>query len=274
MQEAPTPEQTALRTSSLFGVVAPAIGWVPPLRFLLRRARILRLLAPLGPGKLVEVGCGAGALLHELAAMNTEAVGLETSTRARTTACAIAGLAGGKQRITEQPDADWQGSRDLVCAFDVLEHIEDQHGAVSAWTEWLKPGGRMCISVPAHRSRWSAGDEWAGHWRRYDRQDLVQVMQAHGLVIEHLECYGFPLANLTEWQGNKTYKRLLQERGDAQSKAHATEESGVERGYYLRLFQIIDTLPGRFALRVALAMQSLTASTNWGSGYLVLARKA
>jgi len=274
MQGSDQPGKASIRGSRLFGIVAPDLGWVPPLRFLLRRARILRLLSRLPAGSMVEVGCGAGALLHELAALNTEAVGLETSTRARATACAIADIGEGKQSITDQIDPVWENSCDLVCAFDVLEHIEDEQGALKSWVGWLKSEGHLCISVPAHRSRWSAGDEWAGHWRRYDRNDVENIMREHGLLVQHIECYGFPLANLTEWQGNRTYKQLLEQRGDAQSKAHATEESGVERSHYLRLFRIIDTIPGRFALRVALLMQALTASTNWGSGYLVLARKA
>lgn len=261
-----------LRLTDLFGVVAPELGWVPPIRFLLRRNRILRLMAGRVRGQMVEVGCGAGALLHELALDAASAVGLETSARAQGVASAIARQGHGKQRITGEPEPAWEGSCDLVCSFDVLEHIEDDHAALETWFGWLKPGAELCLSVPAHRKRWGSGDEWAGHWRRYDRQDLIDLLEAQGFVIEHLECYGFPVANLTEWQGNRSYRKLLQQRGDS-SKAEATGESGVERSHYMRLFKVMDTLVGRLGLRIALLMQALAASTDWGSGYLVLAKK-
>ena len=45
-------------TSPLFGPVVPEIGWAPPLRYLLRRNRVLKLLAPLPMGTLLEVGRG------------------------------------------------------------------------------------------------------------------------------------------------------------------------------------------------------------------------
>lgn len=267
-------EKAAATSSALFGVVAPSCGWVPPLRYLLRRKRVLRLLRPLRPCSLIEVGCGAGALLHELGAGSDDVIGLETSMPALAMARSIAAAMGGHQKLVEIPDPAWTGSKDLVCAFDVLEHIEDDHGALRTWMDWLKPDGKLCISVPAHRCRWGAGDEWAGHWRRYDRSDLVELLKAHGLVIEYLECYGFPLANLTEALGSRTYQRLIKERGDAMTIERATENSGIERSDYLRLFRWIDSPLGRFALRVALAMQALTSRVNWGSGYLVLARRA
>lgn len=88
-------------TSPLFGPVVPEIGWAPPLRYLLRRNRVLKLLAPLPMGTLLEVGCGSGALLHELAKFAHEAVGLETSEPAVRMAKELARLGGGRQEVVD-----------------------------------------------------------------------------------------------------------------------------------------------------------------------------
>lgn len=260
--------------SPLFGLVAPSMGWAPPLRYLLRRERVMKLLGPVAPCRLLEVGCGAGALLDELGFRGHASTGLETSRRAVALARAIASATGGKQTLVTQPAPDWQGAFDLVCAFDVLEHVEDDVSALGQWLDWLRPDGLVCLSVPAHRSRWGAGDEWAGHHRRYDRRDLVDLLASHRLEVQHLECYGFPLANLTEWLGSRTYRRLVEERRRIVSSAEASAESGVERTDYLRLFRRMDTLAGRLALRANFVLQSLAARTDLGSGYLVLARRA
>lgn len=51
----------------VFGPVAPELGWVPAPRYLLRRSRVLRLLATVERGRLLEIGCGAGVLCQEVA---------------------------------------------------------------------------------------------------------------------------------------------------------------------------------------------------------------
>lgn len=264
----------SFRSSRLFGPVAPELGWAPPIRYLLRRRRILRLLQHLPAGNLLEIGSGSGALLHELAEAGHDAIGLETSTQARSMAEAIAVAGRGNQRLVTSPAPSWAGHFHLVCAFDVLEHIADDGQALDEWLSWLRPGGRLCLSVPAHGHRWGAGDEWAGHYRRYDRHPLKALLRGRGLVIEHFECYGFPLANLTELLGNRTYRRLLANRNREYAKEEASSLSGVDRGEYLQLFRKLDTVYGRVALRMAMAMQALTSRTDWGSGYLLLARSS
>jgi len=255
-----------------FGPVAHHLGWAPPIRYLLRRQRILRLLHKGSLGDIVEVGSGAGALLCELSRYARSAVGIETSERALRISRTLAGTVAADVRFVERPGPDWDGRKDLVCAFDVLEHIENEDVELATWLSWLKAGGRVCLSVPAHRARWGAGDEWAGHWRRYDRSDLVALLSRHNLDVEHLESYGFPVANLTERIGQRSYRKMLRQRGDSISPPEATAESGVERSRYLRLFQHMDSLPGRFGLRLGFMAQAMTSRLDWGSGYLVMAR--
>lgn len=257
---------------STTGIIMPEIGWTPPLRYLLRRARILSALKVVPGGKLLEVGCGAGALLYDLAHMGFSVSGLETSDEARAKAMMIAQCASQPHAIYPVPQTGWDANFDLVCAFDVLEHIEDDHHALDQWLQWLSPNGSIVLSVPAHRSRWGAGDEWAGHWRRYDRQDIQLLLRSHGLDIQHFECYGFPLANATEWFGNRVYRKLIQRRGE-KTKEQASASSGIDRSSYSRLGKLIVSVPGKATIAMAFALQAMTRNTDWGSGYLLLASR-
>ena len=56
---------------------------------------------------------------------------------------------------------------DLVCAFDVIEHVEDDTLAVSEMRRVCKPGGVMCVTVPAFMFLWSEHDVVNHHFRRY-----------------------------------------------------------------------------------------------------------
>jgi len=131
----------------------------------------------------------------------------------------------------------------------------------------------MLISVPAHRKRWGYGDVWAGHYRRYDISDLKALVAHAGLSIEHMECYGFPLANLTEKFGNKVYKNKIETSQDSTDRHTATAGSGVRRDSYLKLFRWIDNPIGRVSLGAAFLLQHLFYKSHLGSGYIVLAKK-
>lgn len=256
-----------------FGLVAPSEGWVPPLRYLLRRERILSILARVESSALLEAGCGAGALLADLSRRGFDCIGLEPSVRAASLATRMASASGSRYQIVTEPQHNWDATFGVVCAFDVLEHIEDDQVELARWVRWVRPGGKLLLSVPAHSSRWGAGDVWAGHYRRYDRKPLIRLIASQGMSIDHIECYGFPLANFTEWFGQRTYRRMLAKRNKPIRPELASAESGIQRDAYLRKFPVINSSIGRFALRVNFRIQRIMLKTNFGSGYLILASK-
>ena len=76
---------------------------------------------------------------------------------------------------TQLPFAD--ETFDVVSAFDVVEHCEDDATAVAELARVLVPGGRMLLSVPAYQWAWSDHDVQAGHHRRYTRPRLTRLVE-------------------------------------------------------------------------------------------------
>ncbi len=75
---------------------------------------------------------------------------------------------------------------DLVCMFDVLEHVEDDAAALLAARAHLAPGGVLLITVPAYKALFGPHDEELHHKRRYERTELKTKLLAAGLKIEKL----------------------------------------------------------------------------------------
>ncbi len=68
-------------------------------------------------------------------------------------------------------------SFDLVCAFDVIEHIENHELAVAEMKRVCKSGGRIFITVPAFQHLWSEHDEINHHFRRYTKENLNKLFE-------------------------------------------------------------------------------------------------
>lgn len=263
----------ALVRDPLLGPAAPDLGWVPAPRYLLRRRRILRQLCGMPPGEVVEIGSGAGMLLQELSGLGHACTALETSAQARSLIATLCERSGHRIDVHATAQPDWSGRFPLVMAFEVLEHIEDDFGALRQWADWLQPGGTLLMSVPAHPRQWNAADVWAGHFRRYRRRELVQRIEAAGLRVEYSECFGFPLGNLTERMQARGVARMFRQSGDQGVRQANNDRSGIDRGHVLRWYPLLRSVPGRIALHAAFAMQAATRGMPLGNGYLLRARK-
>ncbi|HEV8550344.1 MAG TPA: class I SAM-dependent methyltransferase [Polyangiaceae bacterium] len=258
----------------LYGAVSRENGWVPAPGYVLRRDRVLDVFRGLARGRLLEVGCGAGALLRDLEQMGFACTGLELGARARTIARAICGDRPGIV-LVDAPAPDWNASFDYVAAFEVLEHIEDDAAALGEWHDWLAGGGKLLLSVPAGPERWNASDVWAGHFRRYTRSTLTRVLREAGFELEHFETYGFPLSNWIEPVRALHHARVLAARGAEAGDKHAgTIESGIERTLEGRLYPLQASWLGTSILRAACKLQRAFAHRELGTGYLVVARRA
>lgn len=261
--------------SNIYGPVLEEQDWVPAPRYVLRRHRVLKHLDDRSPGQILEIGCGAGALLIDLAARGHTCSGYEISESAYDVAKQATNDYDAIQ-IYNEPAANWLGKFDYIMAFEVLEHIEDDHAALAQWMQWLRPDGLAIFSVPSNKNIWTPSDIWAGHCRRYDKEDLVSLCEKAGLTVTTVEHYGFPLANIVSVFRNRYHaKRLaeLEENNQEMSRDDYNLQSGVERRAESRLFKYMDTPPVRLGFRVGFWMQDLTRNLPWGNGLLIVAQK-
>ena len=91
-------------------------------------------------------------------------------------------------QVTSLPFAD--GAFDLVCALDIIEHVDDGDGALSELSRVSKSGAALLISTPLHPSLWTSFDDFVGHKRRYEPPCLLAKLAQHHLVVERSAVFG------------------------------------------------------------------------------------
>ncbi len=133
--------------------------------------------AGLGALRILDAGCGSGRNMVELSRRGT-VTGVELSPpsveRARARGCGE--VVEGS--VLEMPFAD--DSFDLAVSLDVIEHLEDDLGALRELRRVVAPGGTLLITVPAYSWLWSGHDEINHHQRRYTRRSLQRVAEEAG----------------------------------------------------------------------------------------------
>jgi SAM-dependent methyltransferase len=164
--------------------------------FIARRRLAVGLLddARIEKPRSLDAGCGAGALLRELAARG-EALGIDLA------APALAITARrGLQRLVQADASDLpfrEGAFDAVMLCDVLEHVEDDRRALAEAARVLRPGGAVVITLPALALLWSNHDEALGHYRRYHPARVREMLVGSGLRVEKMSFglfFFFPIA--------------------------------------------------------------------------------
>ncbi len=150
------------------------------------RAFQLSLIEPHCGGSVLEIGAGLGEFAAQLAGLDRHVV----------TDVDPAAVAAMASRFADRPEVEArvldlaQGPIDLgtpvstVVAINVLEHIDDDVGALKALASMTEPGGRIVLWVPAYMQLYGDFDRAVGHVRRYTPATMSAAIRNAGLRLE------------------------------------------------------------------------------------------
>lgn len=144
---------------------------------------ILRRYGIARGSKVIDIGCGWGTTLAGLERAGYVATGLDVSRRA----LEVLDRENPKRRLIEADiekpfSAGW--SFDAALALDVIEHLDDDRGALQRMHGLVRPGGLVIVSVPARPDLFSEFDVVQGHRRRYLPPTLRSAFDGTGFVLD------------------------------------------------------------------------------------------
>ena len=152
-----------------------------------RKRKLVQSLGQGRPGRLLEIGCGAGAFLNEMRQSGWEVLGVESNRRARDTVMKKYGL------VTRSP-GEWfaqpESSYDVIALWHVLEHLHNLDGYLRRIQTCLKDDGALIVAVPNYRSfdaeyyqsRWAAYDV-PRHLYHFTCESMTDLLKRYGLTI-------------------------------------------------------------------------------------------
>jgi len=172
--------------------------------FKARRDLVVWLLQTYFPDSrsLLDAGCGTGTTLAAIQWANRQHTlhGCDLNPHALNAALSRLPKVGWFQ--ADICDLPYRSEFDVVLALDVIEHLDNEAGALRSIGEALKPGGGLVLAVPQHPFLWSRFDEAGCHRRRYTERGLRRQLEASGFRVLRSLSYAyllFPLLVSHRW---------------------------------------------------------------------------
>jgi SAM-dependent methyltransferase len=232
--------------------------------FLYRHYLYRRVIRPLAKSPFLEVGAGRGDLAVWLAAQGASGVVLEPSPYAVVaTADRLKPYSAVAVRQDDLAAFRTAAPFRLITMMEVLEHIADDDEALRHAAALLAPGGHLVLSVPARMKYWGWRDRTKGHRRRYERAALAASIMEAGLTLRLLWSWGYPFLNI--------FRGLDRRReGGTPAAPEATARSGVEDDVAAVPAGVLSS---PLIAALPFALMDLFLTTDWGVGYVALARR-
>lgn len=166
------------------------------------------------PKRFLDAGCGRGARSLYLAQLGLSGMAVDFSQEAISEASRLLEPFPSVEVCQANINSIEQDDFDIVVFLEVLEHIEDDAAALESIREKLMMGGHLILSVPARRCLWDIWDEYAGHLRRYEADELVQLLSRTGYKVISFQSgatvWRFilrPIANMLAWMRKSSWKQ-------------------------------------------------------------------
>lgn len=241
--------------------------WYPTPSYLVKRKAILDFLKTIQGKDFLEVGAGAGDLLHSLDKRGYSGLGIDLSAEA--VELAEKRLDSGRITADVKDIEEVGGEYSIVIASEVLEHHKNDMAFLEKLTERLKKGGYLLITVPAHMGKWGANDDLCGHIRRYEREELWNKFKQSGLEPLFVHSYGVPIYNMMKPFYDRAVKKEVK---NDEQLGERTEKSG---GMWVMtgMKTLFNLLFNDITMSPFYLVQKLFFKTDLGNGYFAVARK-
>lgn len=154
-------------------------------------------------GRFIEMGAGTGHMTRIFLERNFTGSSHDLGADSRQMMRKNLAYAGDRMAVVEDLSELPTAGFDYLFAFEVLEHIQRDLDVLREWMQYLKPGGRILVSVPAHKKKFGKSDEVVGHVRRYEKAELSALLCSAGVDDIRIVNYGFPITELTRRLSNR-----------------------------------------------------------------------
>ncbi len=154
------------------------------------------LLDPHVGDRVLEVGCGVGNFTHYLRQRDYVLATDNNQQYLDMLRTSVEHLDHIDVEDIDWENADFEALRahsfDTILCLNVLEHIENDSGALAAFASILPSGGRLVLQVPAMQAIYGEIDRAIGHFRRYERAPLQRLLEDAGFEVEQLQYFNVP----------------------------------------------------------------------------------
>lgn len=140
-------------------------------------ARFVYKLLPVKKGSLIDIGAGNGLILKFFKLKGLEVAGVELEKDQVHQMQIDYKLQGVKVVQGDITKLKGEANFDVVIASDVIEHIENDESALKNLYSFVRQGGYLVITVPAHMHLYGKRDKNWGHYRRYDKNNLIKKIE-------------------------------------------------------------------------------------------------
>jgi SAM-dependent methyltransferase len=165
---------------------AEASWWYKGRTFVIRRL-LKKYFQPGGEAQLLDMGAGYGALFEALSPFGkVDAYEIEASAAVICKERGYVGVYTDETAIRER-----KGAYQVIGAFDVIEHVQDDLNFIRTLHSLIAPQGILVATVPAFQFLWTVHDEESHHFRRYTKKSFVKIIEDGGFEVLYKSYWNF-----------------------------------------------------------------------------------